>query len=160
MNTRRYLFAIVGASLVCWASFAVAGKPAPPERASQMPGDLRWMPAPALPKGVQMAVLNGDPSAEGFATVRLKIPPHTTIAPHWHPTTESFTVLKGEFFVGMGDRVDKAAAKPLPAMGFAAMPAMHHHYAYTGNEATVIDVSFYGPFQINYVQPAGGLAAH
>lgn len=157
MNTRRHLFAIVGVSLMIGAGFAVAGAPG---HVGLAPADLQWMPAPALPKGVQMAVLHGDPSAEGFATVRLKIPPHTTIAPHWHPTTESFTILKGEFFVGMGDRVDKASAKPLPAMGFASMPAMHHHYAYTGNEDTVIDLSFYGPFQINYVKPAGGLAAH
>ena len=40
--------------------------------------------------------------------VRLKIPPHTTFAPHWHPTAESFSVLQGKFHVGMGDRVEEA----------------------------------------------------
>lgn len=62
------------------------------------------MPAPpVLPKGVQIAVLRGNPFAEGVSTVRLKIPAHTVIAPHWHPTIESFSVLQGKFFVGMGD---------------------------------------------------------
>jgi hypothetical protein len=39
-------------------------------------------------------------------------------------------------------------------MGFASMPALAHHYAYTEGEAVVLDLSFYGPFQIQYVHPA------
>lgn len=113
------------------------------------------MPAPpVLPKGVQIAVLSGNPFAEGFSIVRLKIPPHTVFAPHWHPTAENFTVLKGRFFVGAGDSVDKSRAGAVGAMGFVSLPAMHHHYAFTEGEGTVIDLSFYGPFQIHYVNPA------
>lgn len=123
--------------------------------AALAPADLKWMPAPpVLPKGVQIAVLRGNPFAEGMSTVRLKIPPNTVFAPHWHPTTESFTVLSGKFFVGMGDKVDKSKAEALPPMSFASMPAVHHHYAYTGSEPVMIDLSFYGPFQITYVNPA------
>ncbi|MBS0382665.1 MAG: cupin domain-containing protein [Proteobacteria bacterium] len=153
--TRLHLVLMLSLSLGLLASTVEAQPPvAATEHAVLVPADLKWMPAPpVLPKGVQIAVLRGNPFAEGFATVRLKIPPHTTIAPHWHPTVESFTVLKGELFVGMGDRIDKAGAQPLPAMAFASMPAMHRHYAYTGNEVAIIDVSFYGPFQIHYVNP-------
>lgn len=138
------------------AAIASAQPPAAePEHAALTPADLKWMPAPpVLPNGVQIAVLSGNPFAEGFSMVRLKIPPHTTFAPHWHPTTESFTVLSGRFFVGMGDKVDKSKAKALPPMSFASMPATHHHYAYTGSEPVMIDLSFYGPFQIYYVNPA------
>lgn len=119
------------------------------------PGNLKWMPAPpVLPKGVQLAVLRGNPFAEGFCVVRLKIPPHTVFAPHWHPTAESFSVLAGKVFVGMGDKVDRSTAKALPAMGFATMPAIHHHYVYTEGDGAVIDLAFYGPFQIHYVNPA------
>lgn len=160
MNMARRLVPVFTTLLLAAAAVAAAAPATAPERTGVMPTDLKWMPAPALPKGVQIAVLRGDPFAEGFATVRLKIPPHTTIAPHWHPTIESFTVLKGELFVGMGDRVDKARAQSLPSMAFASMPALHHHYAYTGNEAAIIDVSFYGPFQIHYVNPADAPAAH
>lgn len=142
--------------LTLGATIATAQSPAAdPDHAALTPADLKWMPAPpVLPKGVQIAVLRGNPFAEGMATVRLKIPPNTVIAPHWHPTIESFSVLQGRFYVGMGDRVDKSHAVALPAMGFASMPATHHHYAYTGNEGALIDLSFYGPFQIYYVNPA------
>ncbi|MGH8182963.1 MAG: hypothetical protein ACREPH_04810 [Rhodanobacteraceae bacterium] len=54
----------------------------------------------------------------------------------------------------MGDHVEKSGAKMLPAMSFASMPATHHHYAYTESEGVVLDLSFYGPFQIYYVNPA------
>lgn len=156
MNTTLRLISMLAFSLGLLATAAAARPPATDAaRAALTPADLKWMPAPpVLPKGVQIAVLRGNPFAEGMATVRLKIPPHTTFAPHWHPTAESFTVLSGKFFVGMGDRVDKSKTSALPAMGFATMPAMHHHYAYTGNEPVMIDLSFYGPFQIYYVNPA------
>lgn len=142
--------------LTLCATVAIAQPPAAePDHAALTPADLKWMPAPpVIPKGVQIAVLNGNPFAEGFSTVRLKIPPHTTFAPHWHPTAESFTVLKGTLHLGMGDKVDKSSAKALPPMGFASLPAMHHHWVYSGDEDVVIDLSFYGPFQIHYVNPA------
>lgn len=160
MSMTRQLITILGASLLVAVGIATAMTPAVPEHIGVMPADLKWMPAPALPKGVEIAVLRGNPFAEGIATVRLKIPPHTTIAPHWHPTIESFSVLQGELFVGMGDHIDKAGAKPLPAMAFVSMPAMHHHYAYTGNGGAIIEVSFYGPFQIHYVNPSDDPSAH
>ena len=38
-------------------------------------------------------------------------------APHFHPTDEHVTVLKGSFSIGMGDAVDKAHALTLSAGG-------------------------------------------
>lgn len=160
MNTRSRQVALraclLGLGLVLNATIAVAQPPAAEAaHAALAPADMKWMPAPpVLPKGVQIAVLRGDPFAEGISTVRLRIPPHTVFAPHWHPTIESFTVLTGKLFIGISDSIDKASAKALPATGFASMPAMHHHYAYTESEGALIDLSFYGPFQINYVNPA------
>lgn len=157
INTKLHLVSMLAFALSMLATVAAAAQPSAPDmsHATLSPADLKWMPAPpVLPKGVQIAVLHGNPFAEGMSAVRLKIPPHTTFAPHWHPTAESFTVLQGTFFVGAGDAVDKSAAKALPAMGFASMPAMHHHYAYTERQAVVIDLSFYGPFQIYYVNAA------
>lgn len=149
---------VVALVCVCAAGRVAAAAPAAamaPGHMELAPADLKWMPAPpVLPKGVEIAVLTGNPFAEGFSIVRLKIPPHTVIAPHWHPTTESFTVLRGTLFAGKGDAVDKRMARAIAAMGFASMPAQAHHYAYTEGEAAVLDLSFYGPFQIQYVHSA------
>lgn len=156
MNTKLRVVSILVLSLGVLTATAAAQAPVADAGAAALaPADLKWMAAPpVLPEGVQIAVLRGNPFAEGTSTIRLKIPPHTTFAPHWHPTAESFTVLSGKFFVGMGDKVDKSKAKALPPMGFGSMPATHHHYAYTGSEPVIIDLTFYGPFQIYYVNPA------
>lgn len=155
--TMSWRFVSIPAISLAFLVTATAAQPpaADPNQAALAPADLRWMPAPpVIPPGVQLAVLRGDPFAEGIFTIRLKIPPHYTFPPHWHPSEESFSVLAGTLFIGMGDSVEKPKAKALPAMGFAAMPAMHHHYAYTDNQGAVIDLTGYGPFQIYYVNPA------
>ncbi|MGH8124367.1 MAG: cupin domain-containing protein [Rhodanobacteraceae bacterium] len=157
MNSRWRLASILAFSAAFLMGAATAAQPpaADMSHTALAPADLKWMPAPpVLPKGVQIAVLSGNPFAKGFATVRLKIPPHTVFAPHWHPTTERFSVLRGTLYVGMGDKVDKSRAKALPPMGFASVPARHHHWVYSGDQEVVIDLSFYGPFQIHYVNPA------
>lgn len=147
------LVCLLGSAL--GAATAAAQAPTSADRSALTPADLKWMPAPpVIPPGVQLAVLRGDPFGEGIFTIRLKIPPHYTFPPHWHPTQESFSVLSGTFFVGMGDSLDKAKAKALPAMSFATMPGVHHHFAYTEDRGAVIDLTGYGPFQIYYVNPA------
>lgn len=149
---------VVALVCVCAAGRVTAAPPPAamaPGHTELAPADLKWMPAPpVLPKGVEIAVLTGNPFAEGFSIVRLKIPPHTVIGPHWHPTAESFTVLHGTLFIGKGDAVDKHMARAIAAMGFVSMPALAHHYAYTEGEAAMIDLSFYGPFQIYYIHAA------
>jgi hypothetical protein len=54
--------------------------------------DLKWGPAPPiLPKGLQIAVLSGDPSKPGEFVVRAKMPPGYVFPAHHHPTDEYVT---------------------------------------------------------------------
>src|SRR5947207_14614610 len=78
-----------------------------------------------------MAVLQGDPSKEGEFTVRLSMPANYKISQHWHPTTENVTVVKGDFYLGTGDKFDENSATLLNTGGFASIPATHHHFAFT-----------------------------
>ncbi len=51
------------------------------------PNDAKWGPAPPmLPKGVQIAVLSGDPMKSAPFVVRLKLPANTKVPAHHHPT--------------------------------------------------------------------------
>lgn len=151
-----FCLALVVCPVLAVGTAAAAGSgPAVSHHVQLAPDDVHWMPAPpVLPPGAKFAVLMGNPSEEGLFAVRLRFPAHYTIAPHWHPTTESFTVLKGKLLLGMGDTVDKSRAKSVPAGGFVSLPALGHHYVYTGDEEAVIDLFAYGPFQIYYVNPA------
>ena len=100
-----------------------------------------------------MAVLAGDPSKGDEFVVRLDLPDGYTIAPHWHPTDEHVTVIKGTFLVGMGDRIDAAKMLTLPAGGFITAGAKMHHYARAKGH-TIVQVNAMGPFQLTYVNPA------
>jgi hypothetical protein len=136
------------------AAEAPAGAMEQPSHMILTPGTLHWMPVPpVLPRGAQMAVLAGDPSKEGVFVLRVRMPANYKFMPHWHPTQESFTVVSGQMFLGTGDKFDKSKAEPVPTGGFASIPALHHHFAFTEGE-TVIDLVAYGPFQIYYVNPA------
>jgi len=65
--------------------------------------EIQWKDGPAsLPAGARFAVLEGDPSKEGFFTMRLWLPDGFKISPHWHPKVEHVTVISGTFNLGMG----------------------------------------------------------
>jgi quercetin dioxygenase-like cupin family protein len=115
---------------------------------------LAWGPAPAIfPAGAQMVVLQGDPAASAIVTVRLKMPNNYTIPPHWHPTDEHVTVIKGQLTIGMGDTMSADAELPALKPGdFVTAPANVHHYARARGE-TIVQVHMMGPFQLTYVNP-------
>jgi quercetin dioxygenase-like cupin family protein len=115
---------------------------------------VKWGPGPAfLPRGAKFAVLEGDPGASGIYTIRLRLPNHYVIKPHFHPTDEEVTVLSGTLVVGMGDSVHSKGAQRLTAGGFITAPKDAHHFA-VARGVTIVQVHGEGPFQITYVKPA------
>jgi quercetin dioxygenase-like cupin family protein len=120
--------------------------------------EVKFGPAPAVfPPGAEMAVLQGDPSIPGAVfTVRLRFPNGYVLPAHWHPTDENVTVISGTFFVGIGDKFDRAALLPaLRSGGFVSAPANVNHFA-TVRGRTVVQVHAIGPFRLTYVDPQAG----
>lgn len=139
-----------------------------PARASSSPmivepGSEKWgdIPAaamvgtPSVEMGgtVRIAILQGDPMTAGRTyTVRLSCTDGAKIAPHWHPTTENVTVIKGAAAIGMGSKWDDAALKDIPTGGFFyAAPKMRHFAQCKGD--TILQVHGVGPLVINFVSP-------
>lgn len=121
----------------------------------QQADSIVFRPAPdALPPGAEMAVLQGDPSVAGaLFTIRLRLPDGYVLPPHWHPTDEHVTVIKGTFRVGLGDTFDRKAFLPaLRAGGFISAPANANHFAQAKGR-TIVQVHAVGPFAITYVHP-------
>jgi hypothetical protein len=116
------------------------------------PDELKWVSNPALPNGILVAVLFGDPNKDGPHVMRLKIPADTKIAPHWHPIPENITVLSGSINVGHGDKFDQQNGVHLPTGSFVSIPARHHHFAWF-TEDTVLQLNDFGHWQIFYLNP-------
>ncbi len=106
-----------------------------------------WTDAPpSMPKGVKIAVLEGDPKVSGMFTVRLHVPQGTTIASHTHPSPERVTVLSGKVRVDINDKETTFASG-----GFYINPPAEPH-SLTFEEETFLQITGEGPWRIEYVE--------
>jgi hypothetical protein len=116
-------------------------------------GEIRFQDGPeSLPKGAQIAVLEGDPTNEGPFVFRVKVPDRYRIPVHTHPRTERVTVIAGIFYIGMGDTFDERAAKPMRAGSYGYWKAGMKHFVWTEGE-TIVQFHGDGPWEIKYVNP-------
>jgi quercetin dioxygenase-like cupin family protein len=117
-------------------------------------GEVEWKDAPAaMPRGIKMAVLEGDPAQAGMFTMRLRFPAGLRVPPHTHSQTEHMTVVSGVLHLGMGERFDSAATRGLPAGSFGFWVAGTKHFVWFEGE-TVLQIHGQGPWSISYVNPA------
>ena len=147
---------VVALALGAAAIFCVIPQPQAAEaHHTVVPGDsITWGPAPpSLPPGAQAAVLLGSPAKEGPFVLRLKFPSGFTVPPHRHSKDEFVTVISGKFAIASGEKLDRAAAKSLPAGSFVHLPAGMPHYALADGE-TIVQINGVGPFDVTYVDPA------
>ena len=125
-----------------------------PHHHTMVPADaVKWGPAPpSLPPGAQAAALLGSPAKEGPFVLRLKFPAGFAVPPHRHSKDEFVTVLSGNFAIGTGEKLDRAATKQLPAGSFVHLPAGMPHYALADGEV-IVQINGMGPFDVKYVDP-------
>lgn len=116
---------------------------------------VKWRPGPAaLPRGIEISVVMGDPDKPGPFALRLKIPPATTIAPHTHATDETVTLLDGALVHDMGENLVESRGESFRTGGFLYLPANMPHSLWTKDQPAVIQVNGTGPFGLNYVDSA------
>ncbi len=104
--------------------------------------------------GVSTKVLFGDPSKAGFYTIVLSVPAHTTIQGHSHRDDRMATVVSGTWQFGYGNRFDEGALKSLPPGSVYSEPGGVNHFARTGAESVLVQISGFGPTDTRYVDPA------
>jgi len=142
----RLLLTLAGVAI----SFAVPALIAQDAMKVVMADEIVWKDD-TLFKGVQVANLIGDPGKSEMVIMRVKFPPNFKIPLHTHPVTEVLTVLSG----ALGEAsTDADKGEVLKAGSLLVKPANHTHRVWTTDEETVIQLSFTGPFDITFVNPA------
>ena len=108
----------------------------------------------ADPEGCELAPVSGNANADGapFA-IRLRCADGEKIPPHWHPTDENVTVLKGTFLIGMGETFDETKLQTMNVGNSRSMPKEMRHFAMSKGDS-IVQVHGVGPFQMNWVHPA------
>jgi len=104
--------------------------------------------------GIQTVVLKGDPNETGVYTIMLRVPAHTKIAAHSHRDDRVATVVSGTWRIGYGDKFDESKLKALPPGSFYTEPPGRNHFAETGDEPVVVQITGFGPSSTEYVDKA------
>src|SRR6478735_4828441 len=104
--------------------------------------------------GIQVIVIHGNPSKKGLYTILLKAPANSNIAAHLHPDDRVATVISGTWYFGYGDAFDKSKLKKLPEGSIYTEVEGQNHFAMTGKEPVVVEITGYGPSGVTYVDAA------
>jgi quercetin dioxygenase-like cupin family protein len=95
--------------------------------------------------GVQVVGLLGNPSNPGPYVELLEIAPHTTGQAHYHTGDRIGTVLRGTLRLGFGPKFDESSLVALPVGSIYTEPSGVAHFAQTGDEAVIVQITGYGP---------------
>ena len=104
--------------------------------------------------GVHTSILAGDPGREGFYSILLFVPAHTTIQAHAHRDDRMATVVSGDWQFGYGTRFEERALKPLPPGSVYSEPGGVNHFARTADKPVVVHICGFGPTDTTYFEPA------
>ena len=104
--------------------------------------------------GVQTTLLSGNPNAAGPYAIEIRVPPRTRIASHRHRDNRTALVVSGEWYFGYGEQADEAMARTLGPGSFYTEPAGDPHFAFTGDQPTVVYITGQGPTDTTYVVAA------
>ena len=108
--------------------------------------------------GIQTRILKGDPTKAGLYTIQLTVPANTTIQAHTHADDRVATVISGTWSIGYGEKFDEKKLKALPPGSFYTEPPNIAHFARTGKEPVVIQITGYGPTSTEYIAAPGKTA--
>jgi uncharacterized RmlC-like cupin family protein len=150
-------------NLLILALLAVAASPAMGQSLAQMrmtPAEIKGITldnnqigSSGVP-GVHTKVIFGDPSKAAFYSILLFVPASTTIQAHAHRDNRMAVVVSGEWHFGYGDHFDAKSLKTLPPGSVYSEPGGVDHFARTGKQAVIVQISGFGPTDTRYFDPA------
>lgn len=113
--------------------------------------EIDWGPCPpSLPKGCEMAVVEGDPRQEMLFTVRFRTTGEFEMRPHWHPRNERVTILEGKVGVGFGDAIDRENVTWFGPGDYYVNAKGAHHFVLADGVA-VLQITGIGPWKANFL---------
>src|SRR6266404_3054670 len=112
---RLWRILLVPMSLAGMLSISAAAELNPAAVTYKLPDQIPWSAPDA--RGVQTAVVTGDPSKPGFYAVYTKwLKGNHFSRPHFHPNDRFIAVLQGTWWVGTGPKFDpEKLTTPMPA---------------------------------------------
>ena len=111
---------------------------------------IQWITNSEEPE-VQFALLLGNPQEPGPLIVRVKLPANYKVNPHTHPEARTYTVLGGEWRLGIGERFITEELHSFPKNSAYRLSAKTPHFQMAGPEGATIQIESIGPTTINFI---------
>jgi hypothetical protein len=119
-----------------------------------VPGDQQWQKNKAMPYGMRIMYLYGDPSKPGPYVYRIRVPTGYKIPPVKYPDDHVTTILKGIMWNAEGERYDPMKMQELGAGTMFVTPANTPHFQWARTEL-ILQVVGFGPVDnpVTYINP-------
>jgi hypothetical protein len=119
-----------------------------------IPGDKQWQKNKAMPYGMRIMYLYGDPSKPGPYVARIRVPTGYKIPPVKYPDDRVTTILKGIMWNAEGERYDPMKMQELGAGTMFVTPANTPHFQWARTEL-ILQVVGFGPVDnpVTYINP-------
>jgi hypothetical protein len=141
---RFWKYLVIPVSLAAMTGIGVAAELNPAAVVYKLPDQIKWSEADA--RGVQSAVVAGDPTKPGFYAVMTKwLKGNHFSRPHFHPNDRYITVLQGTWWVATGPKFDPANTVPMPAGSFVTHFGKQVHWDGAKDEDAVLLIMGEGP---------------
>ena len=117
--------------------------------------DLEWKDSTTVPPGVKMIMILGSPKQPGPYIFRAWFPAGYVLPAHKHEDRRSVTVLKGNYWSGVGEQFDRQRLAKFGPGSFYATEAGVPHFAWAEDEVIIQEMGM-GPIgnPIEYANPA------
>lgn len=121
---------------------------------AMVPSDKQWDKNKAMPFGMKVLPLYGDPTKPGPYAYRLRVPTGYKWPPMKFPDDHVTTVIKGVMWLGEGERYDAMKMKELEAGAMYTTKANTPHYQWARTEV-VLQIMGNGPVSnpVTYLNP-------
>lgn len=119
---------------------------------AELPTGVAWVPNPAVP-GVQIAVVAGRPQEPGPYALRVRFPPGVRVMPHTHPEDRIYTILRGTWYIGLGEAFDSTRLERYSAGSVYVVRAGTAHFHLARDGETVFQITATGPTATRFVNP-------
>jgi quercetin dioxygenase-like cupin family protein len=114
---------------------------------------------PLMQSGKLVEVVSGNPGKAGVPyVIRIGNPKGFVVLPHTHPEDEHIAVIKGTWYLGSGEKFDRAALKGMTVGDYALVPKGMAHFGWAEDDI-IIQVHGIGPFRVDFVDPIKLLGA-
>jgi len=117
--------------------------------------DREWKDNAAVPPGMQIILIYGNPKEQGPYIFRARLPAGYKLPAHKHEDQRIVTVLSGTYWSGVGEAFDQAKLTKFPPNSFYITDAGVPHFAWAETDV-VIQEQGTGPIgnPIEYVNAA------